>query len=189
MNQPSKAPKTSPRAATSTPKRKRKSRDELNNEARALKREKKRRGNAAGSRTQVESESKKSGSGSKNKDPRIGSKVPVPLVLTAVVEPVKAKPVKAAKPQEKPVAKPKVTPEQELDLLENDERLNTLLDRLDAGETLGKDDQNYLEKTLDRIDALMVELGIELGDEDDEEEEKQEDIFRLLKGGNGKDGL
>ncbi|VTR42273.1 Uncharacterised protein [Serratia fonticola] len=34
----------------------------------------------------------------------------------------------------------------------------------------------------------MEQLGIELGDEDDEEpEEKQEDILKLLKGGNPKD--
>ncbi|MNW05916.1 Der GTPase-activating protein YihI [compost metagenome] len=63
-----------------------------------------------------------------------------------------------------------------------------MLDRLDEGAKLSAEDQAYVDQTLDRIDALMEQLGIELGDEDDEEpEEKQEDILKLLKGGNPKD--
>ena len=117
------------------------------------------------------------------KDPRIGSKVPVALVVDETK--VKAKP----QPKPKAEAKPRLSPEEELAKLENDERLNALLDRIDDGETLNAEDQAYVDKTLDRIDVLMDVLGIELGEDDDEEEEKQEDILKLLKGGNPKDAF
>ncbi|EMF06710.1 Der GTPase activator [Serratia marcescens VGH107] len=157
---------------------------ELDQEARERKRLKKRRGHASGSRTQVESGSQKNKSAAEAKDPRIGSKVPVALVVDETK--VKAKP----QPKPKTEVKPRLSPEEELAKLENDERLNALLDRIDDGETLNAQEQAYVDKTLDRIDVLMDVLGIELGDEDDEEEEeKQEDILKLLKGGNPKDAF
>ncbi|SUI62037.1 Der GTPase-activating protein YihI [Serratia quinivorans] len=102
---------------------------------------------------------------------------------------VEDKPKAKLQPKPKAEAKPKprLTPEEELAKLENDERLDALLDRIDDGETLSAEDQKYVDQTLDRIDALMEQLGIELGDDDEEEEEKQEDILKLLKGGNPKD--
>ncbi|MDT3253967.1 Der GTPase-activating protein YihI [Serratia sp. root2] len=170
MNQPSKAPRA-PRSSAATSKSKKKSRVELDQEARERKRLKKRRGLASGSRTQVESANQKNKAEAQVKDPRIGSKVPVALVAEA-----------------KPKAKPRLSPEEELAKLENDERLDALLDRIDDGATLNAEDQAYVDQTLDRIDALMEQLGIELGDdEDDEKEEKQEDILKLLKSGNPKD--
>lgn len=179
MKQPSKAPRA-PRSSAATSKSKKKSRVELDQEARERKRLKKRRGNVSGSRTQVGTASQKNKASDQTKDPRIGSKVPVALV---VEDNVKNKP----QPKPKAAAKPRLSPEDELSKLENDERLDALLDRLDEGATLSAEDQAYVDKTLDRIDALMEQLGIELGDEDDEEEEKQEDILRLLKSGNPKD--
>lgn len=89
---------------------------------------------------------------------------------------------KAPKPKKE--AKPVLTPEEELTLLENDARLDSLLDLLDEGKTLSAEDQSYVDQTLDRIDVLMEMLGIELGDEDDEDEEQGENMYRLLKGGN-----
>ncbi|AGQ33472.1 Der GTPase-activating protein YihI [Serratia liquefaciens] len=180
MNQPSKAPRA-PRSSAATSKTKKKSRVELDQEARERKRLKKRRGLASGSRTQVESANQKNKADAQTKDPRIGSKVPVALV-------VEAKPKAKPQPKPKAEAKPRLSPEEELAKLENDERLDALLDRIDDGETLSAEDQSYVDQTLDRIDALMEQLGIELGDdEDDEEEEKKEDILKLLKGGNPKD--
>ncbi|CAI1193052.1 MULTISPECIES: Der GTPase-activating protein YihI [Serratia] len=180
MNQPSKAPRA-PRSSAATSKTKKKSRVELDQEARERKRLKKRRGLASGSRTQVESANQKNKADAQTKDPRIGSKVPVALV-------VEAKPKTKPQPKPKAEAKPRLSPEEELAKLENDERLDALLDRIDDGETLSAEDQSYVDQTLDRIDALMEQLGIELGDdEDDEEEEKKEDILKLLKGGNPKD--
>ena len=180
MNQPSKAPRA-PRSSAATSKTKKKSRVELDQEARERKRLKKRRGLASGSRTQVESANQKNKADAQTKDPRIGSKVPVALV-------VEAKPKAKPQPKPKAEAKPRLSSEEELAKLENDERLDALLDRIDDGETLSAEDQSYVDQTLDRIDALMEQLGIELGDdEDDEEEEKKEDILKLLKGGNPKD--
>ncbi|PVZ81129.1 Der GTPase-activating protein YihI [Serratia sp. S1B] len=173
MNQPSKAPRV-PRSSVATSKSKKKSRVELDQEARERKHLKKRRGNPSGSRTQVESANQKNKAGAQSKDPRIGSKVPVALVVEAKV---KVKP----QPKQKVEDKPRLSPEEELTKLENDERLDALLDRIDIGATLSDEDQKYVDQTLDRIDELMQQLGIELGDED-EDDEKQEDILKLLKG-------
>jgi len=160
-------------------KAKRKTRDEVNTEARDRKRDKKHRGNASGSRANPVAATKKNGENAKEKDPRIGSKTPVALGAAAAAQPAKkTKPVKKA--EEK---KPRLTPEEELAKLENDERLDTLLDRLENGETLKAEEQAWLDQTLDRIDTLMEQLGIAL-DNDVEDEEAEEDMYRLLKGGN-----
>lgn len=173
MNQTSKTP----RSKNAPAKQKRKSRVELDMEARDRKRQKKRRGNVAGARTQVEQGQRKGQGGSKAADPRIGSKKPVPLLVETVY---------GGKPARRSAApKPRLTPAEELSQLESDDRLDALLERLEQGETLSDSDQAYVDSTLDRIDALMEELGIELGD--DEEEEKQEDMLQLLKRGNPKD--
>ncbi len=90
--------------------------------------------------------------------------------------------VKPKKSAEKPAAEKKVrlTPEEELAKLENDERLDALLDRLENGETLSAEDQGWLDASLDRIDELMEQLGIVMDDAEDEQAE--EDMYRLLKG-------
>ncbi|WP_281245918.1 GTPase-activating protein [Oceanisphaera psychrotolerans] len=77
-----------------------------------------------------------------------------------------------------PVFAPNVevlTPEQELEQLENNERLNTLLDRVDAGEKLGKEDAGWLDKTLARHQQLLEELG--LLEEDDEDLVEGDDLW------------
>lgn len=76
-----------------------------------------------------------------------------------------------------------LTPEEELAALENDERLDALLDRLENGETLKAEDQAWVDQTLDRIDVLMEKLGIALDDNVDDEK-AEENMYRLLKGGN-----
>jgi hypothetical protein len=79
-----------------------------------------------------------------------------------------------------------LSPQAELDLLENDERLDALLERLEEGETLNAEEQTWVNAQLDRIDALMQQLGLSYDDDEDEEEEDEgkEDMMRLLKGGN-----
>ncbi|AYY82319.1 MULTISPECIES: Der GTPase-activating protein YihI [Proteus] len=156
-----------------TAKTRKKSREELNAEGRERKRQKKHRGNPAGNRQQ-EAENKQQAKNTAPKDPRIGSKKPIPLIVGDAPKVAKKKPAPA---KVEPV---RLTPEQELDLLENDARLDELLSRLENGEKLNAEEQAYTEKTLDRIDELMVELGIEF--EDDDDEEKTEDIMQLLKG-------
>ncbi|MEB0326018.1 Der GTPase-activating protein YihI [Citrobacter portucalensis] len=166
---------------TSTPrgkgpaKARRKTREEINQEARDRKRQKKHRGHAAGSRASGSEVASGGGNQNKQKDPRIGSKTPIPLGVTEKV-------TKQHKPKSE---KPMLSPQAELDLLETDERLDALLERLEAGETLSAEDQSWVDAKLDRIDELMQKLGLSYDDEEEEEEEeKQEDMMRLLKGGN-----
>lgn len=164
-----KQPHSAPQGKKPT-KTRRKSREEIDSEARDRKRQKKHRGHVAGSRASGKGQAQGSQGNNTDKDPRIGSKTPIQL--TEVSTPVVRVKVKA----EKPVA---LTPEAELMLLENDERLDALLERLEEGEALSKSDQDWVNSTLDRIDTLMEQLGIAYEDED---EEKTDDLMRLLKG-------
>jgi len=172
MKQPASAAKGKPVA-----KAKRKSRDDINHEARDRKRDKKHRGHASGSRANPQTQSNTSKQSDAAKDPRIGSKKPVALIAGENATPAKVKKVAAKPAAEK---KATLTPEEELAQLENSERLDALLDRLEKGETLSSDDQGWLDVTLDRIDELMEQLGIEMDEEEDKEAE--EDMYRLLKG-------
>ena len=164
-------------ASASRGKARGKSREELNQEARDRKRQKKHRGHAAGSRTSGGDAASAGKGRSQQLDPRIGSKKPIPLGVTESTPAVK---------QHKPKSeKPMLSPQAELDLLENDERLDALLERLEEGGTLNAEEQAWVDAKLDRIDALMQQLGLSYDDdEDEEEEERQEDMMRLLKGGN-----
>lgn len=158
-----------PQRKTASSKIKRKSREQLNQEGRERKRSKKHRGNTAGSRS-ASKQSDKNQSANISKDTRIGSKKPISLV--AGDSSSSAKELKVA-PAKHILA---LTPREELLKLESDERLDALLDRLDNGETLAGEEQKWLEKTLDRIEVLMEQLGIELEDED-----KSEDMYQLLR--------
>ena len=167
--------------STSTPrgkgpaKARRKTREELNQEARDRKRQKKHRGHAAGSRATGGDAAPGGENKNQQKDPRIGSKTPIPLGVTEKV-------TKQHKPKSE---KPMLSPQAELDLLETDERLDALLERLEAGETLSAEDQSWVDAKLDRIDELMQKLGLSYDDDEEEEDdEKQEDMMRLLRGGN-----
>ncbi|MGL4932957.1 MAG: Der GTPase-activating protein YihI, partial [Aeromonas sp.] len=128
-------------------------------EGRERKRAAKRKGLKAGSRQQAEQQN--NNSNKQPKDPRIGSRKPVVLVLDEKQKkPTTTKPVK-----EKKLA---MTPEQELAAIENDDRLNGLLDRLDDGETLEAAEQAWVDQRVDRYQALMDELGI-IDNDDDED--------------------
>lgn len=156
-------------------KARRKTREELDQEGRERKRQKKHRGHTAGSRAN----SGDAGAGAKGqgrqKDPRIGSKTPVPLGVTET--PV----IKQHKPKSE---KTMLSPQAELEMLENDERLDALLERLEEGESLTAEEQSWVDAKLDRIDELMQQLGLSYDDDEEEEEEGKVDMMRLLKGGN-----
>ncbi|NMH66709.1 Der GTPase-activating protein YihI [Shewanella salipaludis] len=122
----------------------------------------------------------------KKKDPRHGSKKAVVLEL-----PVSK--VEAAKPKAK---QPKLSDEQRLLQLEDDPRLNSLLDMLEEGRDLKDSDQKWLDQQLNKIEALMHKLGITDGDEpqakpkslsDDDLLEKFESGADLLKAYQDKD--
>jgi len=139
---------------------KRKESDASAQEGRERKRAAKRKGLKAGSRQQVEQAGKKSGT-KQAKDPRIGSRKLVALI----VEEKSSKPVAPKQIKEKKLV---MTPEQELASIENDDRLNNLLDRLDAGETLEAAEQAWVDQRVDRYQELMDELGI-IDNDDDED--------------------
>ncbi|MFM4830626.1 Der GTPase-activating protein YihI [Aeromonas rivipollensis] len=145
---------------TRKPTGKRKESDASALEGRERKRAAKRKGLKAGSRQQVE-QGNKGGSGKQAKDPRIGSRKPVVLI----VEEKKSQSVVTKPQKEKKLV---MTPEQELASIENDDRLNDLLDRLDAGETLEAAEQAWVDQRVDRYQELMDELGIIDTDEDDD---------------------
>ena len=75
-----------------------------------------------------------------------------------------------------------LTPEAELEMLESDDRLDALLERLEEGQSLSDEEQTWVDEKLDRIDALMQQLGLSYEDDEDDAEQ-QEDMMRLLKGG------
>lgn len=151
----------------------RKTRAELNLEGRERKRKSKLKGNVAGNRSHPKTTGNAAGTVTKKADPRLGSKTPVPLVAEGKVVPSPT-PVIKAEPE-------KMTRQQELRTLENDPRLDSLLDRLESGETLNGEEQTWLDARLDRIEELMALLGIDI-DEGDQDEEAEEDMYRLLKG-------
>lgn len=143
-------------------------------EARKLKRLKKRKGLASGNKmAEAEAGKKQPRAPRKSSDPRVGSKTPIQLVatVTPVAQPKIVK-VKQPKADVKPVA-PVLTFEQELDKLESDARLNSLLLRLDNNEVLNHDDQDYVDQGVERHAFLLEELGY--ADDEEFEEDYDED--------------
>lgn len=146
-------------------------------DGRDQKRDAKRKGLKPGARNSVESKEQKQAREAKNKDARVGSRKPVSLVVEA---PVKApKPVKPAEPKQE---KKEVIPEQqiakwerELDKLENDDRLNALLDKLELEQPVSDEDQEWLDKKLARHQELLKLLGL------NEEEKEGSDPDELLQ--------
>ncbi|WP_052284163.1 Der GTPase-activating protein YihI [Kluyvera genomosp. 1] len=170
-----KKPTSAPRSKAPG-KQRRKTREELNLEARDRKNDKKHRGNAAGSRANGTGGASGGNKQKQQQDPRIGSKKPIALGVTDA--PV----VKQPKPKSE---KPMLSPQAELDMLESDERLDALLERLENDEVLSAEDQKWVDAKLDRIDELMQQLGLSYDDDEEEEEEEgKEDMMRLLRGGN-----
>ncbi|MCL1147754.1 Der GTPase-activating protein YihI [Shewanella sp. 10N.261.52.F9] len=132
-------------------------------------------GNKAGSRHNASMiESQANGGKAKSADPRHGSKKPVQLNIHAEVK---------AEPKPKG---PKLTDEQKLLKLEEDPRLNSLLDMLEEGKNLNAEDQKWLNKQLTQIETLMDKLGI-TDEEDDAPQSKKsvndDDLFDKFESG------
>ncbi|MGF1790240.1 Der GTPase-activating protein YihI [Photobacterium profundum] len=121
-----------------------KSTTQVDVEARKSQKDKKRKGLKSGNRNAEALDPKHYANGQK-KDPRLGSKKPIPLVV-----------------EKKPTTKKerRLSAEQELDMLENDAQLMVLLDRIEAGEKLGAGLQKQVDQKLDRIEHLMGRLGL-----------------------------
>ena len=137
--------------------------------ARQRKRDAKRKGLKAGSRQAAAAEKGAANSAGQKKDPRIGSRKPVPLVVAESQKKAVSKPAKPNKSPEHLAKHQHLKLEQELAAIENDERLNLLLDRLDDGQSVSAEDEAWLDTKLARHQELLAELGID--DEEDEEEQ------------------
>ncbi|MBS3799132.1 Der GTPase-activating protein YihI [Pseudoalteromonas sp. BDTF-M6] len=168
--------------------RKKKSRKVINNgtarlskdklrELRALKElraKKKTKGAQAGNRNsqllKVESTEAKGGASGDN---RVGSKKPVSLTPEAVTaQPQKPQVRKDLKPQAvlSTYIEPELTPEQELEQLESDERLLALIERHDNGEILQGKDAKYFNAKVERHQQLCEILGLDDDDFEDDED-------------------
>ncbi len=144
---------------------------ELDAKAREEKRKKKHKGLSAGSRHSAV-DTNKAVTLNEKKDPRIGSRKKVPLIVEFVNKPEKGMFIPKVVLEEKAKT---IDPMLELDQLENNECLNQLLDQLDAGKTLNKEDQAFVDQCLDRIAELMDKLGIE------DEDESEDDLYRTFE--------
>ena len=121
-------------------------RTESDVEGRLRKRAKKRKGLKTGNRNSEVNNQRNFLFAAQNRDPRLGSKKKIPLVV---------EPAKKMTKQER-----RLSAEQELEMLENDAQLNVLLDRIEAGENLGTGLQKFVDEKLDRIEKLMDQLGL-----------------------------
>lgn len=130
----------------------------IKKEDRPLSVKKQKAGNRSGSRHNTHLMDSAPGATNKPKDPRHGSKKAIALEL----------PVSAKQNTPKKIKQPKLSDEQLLLKLEEDPKLNQLLDQLEEGRQLNSEDQAWLEIQLDKIETLMDRLGIT--EEDDLEQ-------------------
>lgn len=141
---------------------------------RAPETKKKGAGLKSGSRHSPSAEDKQKQSAKSSKDPRHGSKKPIALVVTEAEQKLMAQPK-----QFKPVVlltkakEPEMPPDQELALLENDEKLLELLDKVDQGEILTGKDAKYFNAKTARHAELVTLLGL------DQEEEELDPLAQL----------
>lgn len=143
---------------------------ELDLQGKEAKKKRKHKGLQSGSRNNEILENKKE-ERKTVKDPRIGSRKKVPLMVEFVNQPEKGRVIKPVMPE----VEKALPPELELEQLENNECLNQLLDDLEAGKTLSAKDQQFVDECLDRVHELMTILGIE------DEEEGEEDLLRQFE--------
>ena len=122
----------------------------VDNSARAKTKEKIKKGNPSGSRHNVEVKKNRLAATKKQiNDPRHGSKKPI--VLT-------------------PEVKRYTTPAEELAAIESDDRLATLLDKIERDEPLKKAQQTYVDEKIARHKVLCDILGLS----DSEADERQQ---------------
>lgn len=145
-------------------------------QARERKRKAKLKGHKAGARNTVESkQTQKNNIKQAANKKQLGSKKPVQLIIeekpqqSAEQPKVQLQPkVKVIKSQTQPQAPEKLSPEKELALIENDQRLNDLLEQLDNEESISAEDQSWVDQQMERHQQLMQELGW-LDDEGEED--------------------
>ena len=143
---------------------------ELDAKAREEKKKRKHKGLASGSRHSAVN-AKAENQALEMKDPRIGSRKKVPLIVEFVNKPEKGQRIPIPQTESKAPLDPMI----ELTQLENNECLNHLLDQLEEGKQLSLKDQQFVDECLTRVAQLMEELGIV------EDEENAEDLYRTFE--------
>ncbi|MGF1698278.1 GTPase-activating protein [Vibrio lamellibrachiae] len=144
-------------------------RSESDVQGRLRKRVKNRKGLKTGNRNS-EVDDVKQHQGQPKRDPRLGSKKKIALVVEEKKKPNK---------QER-----RLSAEKELEMLETDTQLNVLLDRIENGENLGAGLQKLVDEKLDRIEVLMKQLGLFVEEEFEDEgefEDSEEESFVVPK--------
>ncbi len=130
-------------------------------EARDKKRKSKLKGNKSGARNAAESkQTQKKNAKQVINEKRIGSQKAVPLIVEEQVQ--NETPKVQLKPKAKVIkskVEAKLSPEKELALIENDQRLSDLLEQLDNDESISQTDQSWVDKQTQRHQQLMQELG------------------------------
>jgi len=108
-------------------------------------------------------------------DIKHGSKKAIELVPqdnAKVLEPKVT--LKKIKPQ------PELSPEQQLANIENDQRLNSLLDQLDAGDELTSKDLAYIDHQTAHHRKLLEALGIDYDEVEEPEEEDTKEAWQQI---------
>lgn len=129
---------------------------------------KKGKGRPAGAKANIDgaktSKTQNKNTNTKAQDTRVGSKKAIELVPTASPKPLEPKvSIKKRKPE------PTLSIEQQLANIENDDRLNNLLDKLDDDIKISAKDQAYVEHQTAAHQKLMA-----LIDDNNEQEDKKE---------------
>lgn len=115
-------------------------------------------GNKAGTRQQVANTSPVNGGGKDKQDPRVGSKKAIDLNKYQSI----STPVQEKKSRFK-------TPQQELDSIEKDTKLEALLEKQES-KKLNIAEQEYVSKSLKRHKQLCDMLGIDMIEDESEQE-------------------
>ncbi|MGQ4277330.1 Der GTPase-activating protein YihI [Pseudidiomarina sp. E22-M8] len=122
------------------------------------------KGQKPGSRFNVTTVKNKTGSAQiEQNDPRFGSKKPVQLV-----NPNADQAVTTTSSFNHAAA------QAELQALENDTKLQALLERMETGESLTAAEEAYVDERTERFEQLAEQLGIAVDDEDDDWEDDDE---------------
>lgn len=126
------------------------------------KKKKANKGHASGSRNSLVAQDKAdTASNTQNKDRRLGSKRKIDLLDT-----------KKSELKQRVIPKFK-SPMEELDFIEGDKKLQSLLDRLDTEVAITAEEQSYVDTLLNRHRILCDLMGIDSDEQDSNEEDDE----------------
>jgi ribosome assembly protein YihI (activator of Der GTPase) len=165
------------------------------------KRTRKTTGKVAGNR-QKEAMQEKTGNNQQGakKDPRLGNKTPISLgKIAAKAEKTKKETAQKSSAKSAAIASvrfvepavtdlpAKLSPEQELDAIEQDEMLQIILAKQEDDIALTEEDVNYYNDMMERHQVLSAELGLDEDEDDeitDESNDSEDDLWDKLDNNN-----